>query len=118
MRYPPLRYYLEKVLRDRGGGISHWHWAAKGCVERKSSKTQFFLEAHDNNILKVQILLTRKFVVVGQAPALCGAECTAVAAIQLRMRMRILTRPENSLANFSHQTSKKKLRIRRCEGIR
>ena len=23
MRYPPLRYYLERVLRDRGG-ISHW----------------------------------------------------------------------------------------------
>ena len=21
---PPLRYYLEKVLRDRGGDISHW----------------------------------------------------------------------------------------------
>ena len=46
------------------------------------------------------------------------SECTAVAAIQLRMRMRILTRPENSLANFKDQTSKKKLRIRRCEGIR
>ena len=29
-----------------------------------------------------------------------GAERTAVAAIRLRMRMRILTRPENSLANF------------------
>ena len=28
------------------------------------------------------------------------SECTAVAAIRLRMRMRILTRPENSLANF------------------
>ena len=34
------------------------------------------------------------------------------------MRMRILTRPENSLAYFNHQTSKKKLRIQRCEGIR
>ena len=22
--YPPLRYYLERVLRDMGGGISHW----------------------------------------------------------------------------------------------
>ena len=30
MRYPPLRYYLERVLRDRGGGISHW--AAKGSA--------------------------------------------------------------------------------------
>ena len=45
-------------------------------------------------------------------------ECTAVAAIRLRMRMRILTRPENSLANFGHQVPKKKLRIKRCEGIR
>ena len=45
-------------------------------------------------------------------------ECTVVAAIQLRMRMRILTRPEHSLANFNHQTSKKKLRIQRCERIR
>ena len=34
-------------------------------------------------------------------------ECTAVAAIQLRMRMRSLTRPENLLANFSHQISNK-----------
>ena len=24
VRYPPLRYYLERVLRDMGGGISHW----------------------------------------------------------------------------------------------
>ena len=46
------------------------------------------------------------------------AECTAVAAIQLRMRMQILTRSENSQANFSHQISNQKLRIRRCEGIR
>ena len=45
-------------------------------------------------------------------------ECTAVAAIRLRMRMRILTRPRNSLANFWLQISNKKLRIRRCEGIR
>ena len=45
------------------------------------------------------------------------SECTAVAAIQLRMRMRILTRPEDSLAKFSRQISKKKLRIKRCEGI-
>ena len=36
-----------------------------------------------------------------------GTECTAVTAIQLRMRMRILTRPENSLANFNHQTTTK-----------
>ena len=42
-------------------------------------------------------------------------ECTAVAAIQLRMRMRILTRPENLLAILSHKTSKKKSRIRPCE---
>ena len=41
-------------------------------------------------------------------------ECTVVAAIQLRMRMRILTRPDNSLANFGHQISNKKLRIE-CE---
>ena len=45
------------------------------------------------------------------------AECTAVAAIQLRMR--ILTRPKNKLlANFRHQISNKRLRIQRCEGIR
>ena len=47
---------------------------------------------------------------------LSGSECTAVTAIQLRMRMRILTRPENSLANFNHQISKKELQIQRCEG--
>ena len=46
------------------------------------------------------------------------AECTVVAAIQLRMRMRILMRPKNSIANFSHQISHEKLRIKRCEGIR
>ena len=38
-------------------------------------------------------------------------QCTAVAAIRLRMRMRILTCPENSLANFGHEISKGKLRI-------
>ena len=47
-----------------------------------------------------------------------GTERTAVVAIQLRMRMRILTRPENSLVNFNHQITNKKLRIKRCEGIR
>ena len=47
-----------------------------------------------------------------------GPEHTAVAAIQPRMRMRILTRPDNPLANFSHQISNKKLRITHCEGIR
>ena len=36
MRYPPLRYYLERVLRDRGG-ISHW--AAKSEI---SNFTQNF----------------------------------------------------------------------------
>ena len=30
-------------------------------------------------------------------------QCIAVAAIRLRMRMRILARPEDSLANLSHQ---------------
>ena len=44
---------------------------------------------------------------------------TTVAAIWLRMlRMRILTRPEDSLANFGRQISNKKLRIKRCEEIR
>ena len=46
-----------------------------------------------------------------------GTERTAVAAMQLRMRMRILTRPENLLANFGLQISDKKLRIQRCELI-
>ena len=49
---------------------------------------------------------------------LVQAECAAVAAIRLRMRMRLLTRPENSLANFGHQILRKKLRITRCESIR
>ena len=43
------------------------------------------------------------------------SECSAIAAIRLRMRMRILTRPENSLANFRREISNKKLRIWRCE---
>ena len=54
----------------------------------------------------------------GEAPILPTPECTAVAAVQLRMRMRILARPKLSLANFSHPISNKKLRIHRCEGIR
>ena len=37
-------------------------------------------------------------------------KCTTVAAIQLRMRMRILTRPKNSLAIFCDQIS-----TRSCE---
>ena len=34
VRYPPLRYYLEMVLRDRGG-ISHW--AAKAVSHPQES---------------------------------------------------------------------------------
>ena len=34
------------------------------------------------------------------------------------MRMRILMRPENSLANFSHQVSNQKLQIKCREGMR
>ena len=45
----------------------------------------------------------------------CPPECTAVAAIRLRMRMRILTHPENSLA--ASEISEKKLRIKRYELI-
>ena len=45
-----------------------------------------------------------------------ASECTTVAVT--RLRMRILTRPKNSLANFLHQIQNKKLRIRRREGIR
>ena len=35
VRDPPLRYYLERVLRDMGGGISHW--AAKHGIGNYSS---------------------------------------------------------------------------------
>ena len=55
---------------------------------------------------------------VSKCSATFATECTAVAAIRLRMRMRILTRPENSLANCGNQVPKKKLRIQRCEGVR
>ena len=33
--HPPLRYYLERVLRDMGGGILHW--AAKGARARRDA---------------------------------------------------------------------------------
>ena len=36
VRYPPLRYYLERVLRDMGG-ISHW--AAKHAHKREQTQT-------------------------------------------------------------------------------
>ena len=47
----------------------------------------------------------------GSRQSLSKPECTVVAAMQLRIRMRILMRPDNSLATFSHQISNKKLRI-------
>ena len=37
-----------------------------------------------------------------------ASECTAVAAIPLRMRMRMLTRPDNSLANYLPPNLKEK----------
>ena len=42
---PPLRYYLERVLRDRGGGISHW--AAKLGDDVKCQKNP---SPHQNKI--------------------------------------------------------------------
>ena len=33
VRYPPLRYYLERVLRDRGG-ISHWDTKCLAIVQK------------------------------------------------------------------------------------
>ena len=38
VRYPPLRYYLERVLRDMGGGISHW--AAKLPTPKRRLRPQ------------------------------------------------------------------------------
>ena len=38
VRYPPLRYYLERVLRDMGGIP---HWAAK-CMRCHESKPELF----------------------------------------------------------------------------
>ena len=37
VRYPPLRYYLERVLRDMGG-ISHW--AAKGLRSDRNKRAK------------------------------------------------------------------------------
>ena len=48
-------------------------------------------------------------------PAKNRAKLERIAAIRLPMRMRILMRPENLLANFGHKISKKKLRIKLCE---
>ena len=38
MRCPPLQYYLERVLRDIGGGISHW--ASKVLPRKRGSSYQ------------------------------------------------------------------------------
>ena len=68
------------------------------------------LRSSRNHISKVTgyalTLVMRQEIIVGSEGS-CVTECTAVAAIQLRMRIRILTHPENSLANFCHQISKK-----------
>ena len=52
------------------------------------------------------------------------SECTTVAAIRLRMRMRILTRPESSLAYCSNQITTKSCELTvvkesasECEGF-
>ena len=44
VRYPPLRYYLERVLRDMGGGISHW--AAKSVLRKEKSPCFFYGFSH------------------------------------------------------------------------
>ena len=73
-------------------------------------------------LLCIRVIFLRRegkfFLNLGPSLSWSKFERTAVAAIQLRMRMQILTRPENSLANFCHQISKKRLQIKRCEGIR
>ena len=67
---------------------------------------------------KIQCLRGISFVVISYQSLSSHADCIAVATIRLRMRMRILTRPENSLANLRHQLSQKKLRIKHCKLIR
>ena len=50
--------------------------------------------------------------------SVAAPECTVVTALELWMRMRILTHLENSLAIFSYQVPNKKLWILRCREIR
>ena len=49
-----------KICAFEGGGF--------GGREENRPKTLFFLERHDNKILKVQILFLRNFVVIAQVP--------------------------------------------------
>ena len=57
-----------KIFAFEGGGGP---WGQRG-QRGKSSKSAYFRgKRHDNKILKVQILLSRNFVVVAQAPRDC-----------------------------------------------
>ena len=52
-------------LKEGGGG----HWGQRG---KKCPKCFFCGKRHDNQILKAQILLSRNFVVIAQAPTFPG----------------------------------------------
>ena len=55
-----------KIFAFEGGGLG-------GREERSSKNACFHGKRHDNRILKVEMLLSRNFVVIAQAPNLQGA---------------------------------------------
>ena len=91
---------------SRGNGASHL-FSLRPCKSYLRSFSLCFRKENPDSSL-----VSEELVVFAPRE---GSECTAVAAIWLRMRMRLLVQPENPLANFSHQISNKKLRANlRC----
>ena len=76
VRYPPLRYYLERVLRDVGG-VSHW--AAK--LSKRPNSDQEIISQHIYMYIYIYVYVcvrARGFVCVCVCVSACLCVCVSV----------------------------------------
>ena len=69
----PFAFYQRRQRNDKSkmfAFLRGGHWGAERKIVKKNAA--FRGKRHDNKILKVQILLSRNFVVIAQAPNLSG----------------------------------------------
>ena len=95
--------FLSPVAGGRDSYASQFEETCGKCGLEATDCSRSQITNH-HNVNALQLFLVRVTEDNSGYPYHSLVECTAVAALRLRMRMRILTRPEHSLANFS-QTS-------------
>ena len=87
MRYPPLRYYLERVLRDMWGGISHW--AAKTVTQSDFLQPNWLMFLAERIPFEILLLEARISVRIPELSGLMAGDsaiCGRLAALILRLR--------------------------------